>query len=102
VNDEEAGDITVVPIEDAIDLHPFRPLEIADVVEEYLAVAAAAGFTEVRLIHGRGTGTQRARIHALLARLPQVVSATEAPPDRGGWGATIVSLRRTNDPTSTG
>src|SRR5262245_50149255 len=52
----------VVPIEDAIDLHPFAPREIPSVVASYLEAAAAAGFHEVRLIHGRGTGVQRARV----------------------------------------
>jgi dsDNA-specific endonuclease/ATPase MutS2 len=61
-------------------------------VEEYLRAARAAGLGEVRLIHGRGRGVQRARIHALLARLPWVTRAYEAPPERGGWGATVVLL----------
>jgi len=89
--DEREGPV-IVPIEDALDLHSFRPEEIADVVTSYLAAARAAGLSEVRLIHGRGRGVQRARIHALLARLPGVVRAFEAPPERGGWGATIVIL----------
>jgi DNA-nicking Smr family endonuclease len=89
--DEREGPV-VMPIEDALDLHSFRPDEIPDVVTSYLAAARAAGLSEVRLIHGRGRGVQRARIHALLARLPGVVHAFEAPPDRGGWGATIVIL----------
>jgi DNA-nicking Smr family endonuclease len=100
--DEDADEVIVVPIEDVIDLHPFRPAEIADVVEEYLAAAVAAGFSQVRLIHGRGAGVQKARIHALLARLPHVLSATEAPPDRGGWGATVVCLRQTGGKEPTG
>jgi dsDNA-specific endonuclease/ATPase MutS2 len=81
-----------VPLEDSLDLHSFAPRDIPDVVEEYLEAARAAGFAEVRLIHGRGRGVQRARIHALLARLPGVVRAYEAPPERGGWGATVVVL----------
>ena len=82
----------VVPIEDALDLHPFVPREIGSVVESYLEAAAEAGFREVRLIHGRGRGVQRARIRALLARHPLVIEARDAPPDRGGVGATIVLL----------
>ncbi|HVN30418.1 MAG TPA: Smr/MutS family protein [Thermoanaerobaculaceae bacterium] len=81
-----------VPLEDSLDLHSFPPREIPDVVEEYLRAARAAGFSEVRLIHGRGRGVQRARIHALLARLPGVARAYDAPSDRGGWGATVVVL----------
>jgi dsDNA-specific endonuclease/ATPase MutS2 len=102
LDEEDPTEAVVVPIEDSIDLHPFRPSEIAAVVEEYLSAARAAGFSEVRLIHGRGTGAQRARIHALLARLPHVAAAWEAPPDRGGWGATVVRLVPSSDDSHTG
>jgi DNA-nicking Smr family endonuclease len=81
-----------VPIGDSLDLHAFAPRDVPAVVEEYLRAARAAGFAEVRLIHGRGRGVQRARVQALLARLPGVVRAFEAPPERGGWGATVVVL----------
>jgi len=83
---------TEVPLEDALDLHPFSPRDIPSVVEEYLRAARAAGLAEVRLIHGRGRGVQRARVQALLTRLPFVVRAYDAPPSRGGWGATVVEL----------
>jgi dsDNA-specific endonuclease/ATPase MutS2 len=83
---------TRLPLEDSLDLHSFSPRDIPDVVEEYLRAARAAGLAEVRLIHGRGRGVQRARIHALLGRLPGVVRAYDAPPARGGWGATVVVL----------
>jgi len=81
-----------VPIEDSLDLHPFAPQEIPEVVGAYLEAARDAGLTEVRLIHGRGRGVQRARVHALLATLSFVAEAYEAPPGRGGWGATVVVL----------
>lgn len=83
-----------VPIEDALDLHAFAPRDIASVVSEYLEAAHARGFAEVRLIHGRGTGTQRAIVQALLARHPLVAGYADAPPERGGWGATVVRLVR--------
>jgi DNA-nicking Smr family endonuclease len=86
------GAPVVVPIEDSIDLHPFAPQDIADVVREYLECARQAGFREVRLIHGRGRGFQRASVRSLLASLPYVVEAFDAPPGRGGWGATVVLL----------
>ena len=81
-----------VRIDDSLDLHAFAPRDIPGVVEEYLRAARAAGFAEVRLIHGRGRGVQRARVRSLLAGLPGVVRAFEAPPERGGWGATVVVL----------
>jgi dsDNA-specific endonuclease/ATPase MutS2 len=82
----------VVPIEDSIDLHPFRPDEIRSVVESYLEEALAAGFREVRLIHGRGIGAQRENVRSLLRKHPAVLEFADAPPGRGGWGATVVRL----------
>jgi DNA-nicking Smr family endonuclease len=81
-----------IPIEDALDLHAFAPADVRSVVDEYLHAAQAQGFREVRLIHGRGTGVQRASVRALLAHHPLVAAHTDAPPERGGWGATIVLL----------
>ena len=94
-SEEEAfgPDPVVVPIEDSIDLHHFQPREIPDVVDAYIDAALDAGFREVRLIHGRGKGVQRGRVQNLLAHDPRVERYQEAPPGRGGWGATIVWLR---------
>ena len=89
----DAAEPVEIPIEDSLDLHPFAPRDIPSVVEEYLQQAAARGFREVRLIHGRGTGTQRAVVQRPLRDHPLVASYADAPPDRGGWGATAVFLR---------
>jgi DNA-nicking Smr family endonuclease len=87
------GDAPVpLGIEDTLDLHTFAPRDVVSLVVEYLLAARAAGLREVRLIHGRGRGVQRARVRAALASLPFVIAAHDAPPDRGGWGATLVVL----------
>jgi dsDNA-specific endonuclease/ATPase MutS2 len=91
-----------VPIEDAIDLHVFPPREVASVVEEYLTAAAAAGYREVRIIHGKGSGTQRAIVRAVLARHPRVAGFSDAPAEAGGWGATRVVLSPPDRATSGG
>ena len=83
-----------LPIEDSLDLHSFAPKDVRPVVEEYLKEAAARGFREVRLIHGRGIGVQRASVQGLLAGHPLVERFFDAPPERGGWGATVVVLKR--------
>jgi dsDNA-specific endonuclease/ATPase MutS2 len=64
------------------------------VVDEYLREAHARGFTEVRLIHGKGIGVQRRIVQSVLAGHPLVAGFIDAPPERGGYGATIVTLRR--------
>ena len=83
----------LVPIEDALDLHTFRPAEIASVVESYLEAARDAGLREIRLIHGKGLGVQRSVVQRLLATSPHVECFADAPPERGGLGATIAWLR---------
>jgi hypothetical protein len=81
-----------LPVEDFIDLHPFPPRDIPDVVTDYLEAAHAKGFREVRLIHGRGVGVQRERVRSTLSKHPLVESFSDATADRGGWGATIAYL----------
>ncbi len=82
-----------LPIEDSLDLDAFAPKDVRPVVEEYLREAVSRGFREVRLIHGRGIGVQRASVQSLLAGHPLVLRFFDAPPERGGWGATVVVLR---------
>jgi len=89
----EPGDDPVeVPLTDALDLHDFQPRDVKDLVTHYLDEAQAKGYREVRVIHGRGVGVQREIVRSILARHPKVVSYADAPPERGGWGATIVRL----------
>src|SRR2546428_8600030 len=84
-----------IPIEDALDLHAFTPREIPSVVESYLEAAVEAGFREVRLIHGRGRGVQRRRVHAGPAASPLVERLAGPPPRRGRGGAPGAPLSRT-------
>ena len=88
-----------LPIEDSLDLHACAPRDIPDLVREYLTEWVRRGFREVRVIHGRGTGTQRTVVRSVLGGHPMVEAFTDAPPDRGGWGATVVRLRQ--DPNTT-
>ena len=89
---DEPADPVVLPIEDSIDLHAFAPKDIPSVVESYLEAARAAGFREVRVIHGRGKGVQKERVRQVLGRSEHVLHFEEATPDRGGYGATVVML----------
>ena len=80
-----------IPIEDCIDLHSFSPRDVWSVVEEYLRAAREAGFSEVRLIHGRGKGVQRADIQRRLREHPLVERYWDAPESH--LGATVCRLR---------
>jgi dsDNA-specific endonuclease/ATPase MutS2 len=86
-----------IPIERALDLHAFAPPDIPSVVEEYLIEAQAAGFREVRLIHGRGRGVQRAIVQQVLERHPLVVEFFDDTASQ--LGATIAILRSTSPET---
>ena len=80
-----------VPIEDSIDLHSFAPRDVISVVDEYLHAARGAGFSQVRLIHGRGKGVQRGIVQQALERHPLVAEFWDAPETH--LGATVVRLR---------
>jgi DNA-nicking Smr family endonuclease len=79
-----------IPIEQSLDLHAFPPRDVLSVVEAYLEAAHAASFRQVRLVHGRGIGVQRAAVQRLLAGHPLVRRYWDAP--ESSLGATVVEL----------
>ena len=83
----------VIEITDVFDLHTIPPRQVKAVLEEYLREAHAKGFHVVRIIHGKGKGVQREIVRTILGRTPFVNDWTDAPPDAGGLGATIVRLK---------
>ena len=93
-NDDDYLDLFPEPVEieitDIFDLHTIPPREVKPVVEEYLREAHRKGFRVVRIIHGKGIGVQREMVRSILARTAFVEDWTDAPPDAGGLGATIV------------
>ena len=92
-DDTPPDDPVVLPLQDHIDLHPFAPRDIPSVVEEYVWQCHEEGLREVRLIHGRGKGVQRRIVQSALEKNPLVESCHDAPPERGGWGATVAVIR---------
>ncbi|MGQ9645887.1 MAG: Smr/MutS family protein [Thermodesulfobacteriota bacterium] len=86
-----------IPIEDWIDLHTFSPKEIPFLLEDYLMECQAKGFSQVRIIHGKGKGVQRNVVHSFLRKSPLVESFRDAPLEGGSWGATIVFLREKSE-----
>jgi len=81
-----------IEITDVFDLHTIHPREVKLVVEEYLHQAREKGFRNVRIIHGKGIGVQREMVRSILAKTSFVVDWTDAPPEAGGLGATIVRI----------
>jgi DNA-nicking Smr family endonuclease len=82
-----------LPIDGVLDLHTFRPGEVAELVQDYLDACQSRGILLVRIIHGKGKGTLRRTVLAALERRSDIVEHHLAPPERGGWGATLVTLR---------
>src|SRR5438876_12413410 len=87
----------VIEITDVFDLHTIPPRQVKAVVAEYLREAYERGFRVVRIIHGKGHGVQREIVRTVLSRTPFVHDWTDAPPDAGGLGATIVRLKESAD-----
>ena len=82
-----------IPITGELDLHTFDPRDLGVLLPEWLAACHDHGIREVRIIHGKGTGTLRATVQAFLRRDPRVRSFRMGDEFSGSWGATIVTLR---------
>jgi len=89
-DDQDDSEAVRLPLEPFLDLHSFKPADIPSLVDEYLTAAHAAGLREVRLIHGRGRGHQRARVQSLLERHALVLHFWDAPESH--LGATVAQL----------
>lgn len=93
MSDDPAGEPVRIPITGELDLHTFRPQDIPVLLEAYLAECARLGRREVRVVHGKGTGTLREMVHAWLRRSPLVAGFRLGDERTGGWGATLVTLK---------
>jgi DNA-nicking Smr family endonuclease len=82
-------------IDDVLDLHTFHPKDIPHLLEDYFSECMKAGIFSVRIIHGKVKGIQKRRVQKLLQENSVVVSFKDAPLEAGGWGATLVELKRT-------
>ncbi len=86
--------VFVWPITDTLDLHTVPARDVVGVVEAWLEEVLAQGFVALRIVHGKGIGVQREAVRKVLGRTAFVESFGDAPMEAGGWGATVVTLRR--------
>lgn len=84
-----------MPIQDILDLHTFRPKDLPDLLVDYFEACIDEGIYFVRIIHGKGRGLLKKRVQELLIKNSMVKSFQDAPPEAGGWGATLVELKST-------
>lgn len=83
-----------IPIEDFIDLHTFRPEDVFDLLSEYFSECRNKKIFTVRVIHGKGQGFLKKGVMEMLKKSPLVESFNDAPMEAGGWGATVVELKK--------
>ena len=83
-----------MPIEDVLDLHTFRPEDVPELLYDYFSLCIEKKIFSVRVIHGKGRGILKNRVHGFLKKNSMVKFFQDAPAEAGGWGATLVELRR--------
>ena len=81
-----------MPVDGTLDLHTFEPKDVKDLVETYIDECLERGITEVRIIHGKGTGTLRRAVRVFLGDHPLVSSYDPGGAREGGEGVTIARL----------
>jgi dsDNA-specific endonuclease/ATPase MutS2 len=82
-----------IPIDGILDLHTFNPREISDLIKDYINACLETGIFEIQIIHGKGKGILRDRVHSILKKHP-LVENFSLDPGASGWGATVVQLRK--------
>lgn len=93
---EKNDEPVAIPITGELDLHTFRPDEVSRLLDDYFAECGKRSIHRVRVIHGKGTGALRATVHAHLRRNGNVTAYAICDANSGGWGATWVTLGKTD------
>lgn len=82
-----------VTVTDVLDLHGFFPEQIPEIVQDFIKNAKELKIHELRLVHGKGKSRLKHACYTELEKNPFVARFYDAPPERGGWGATIIELK---------
>jgi DNA-nicking Smr family endonuclease len=89
--DEELPDF--IEVTDVLDLHGFFPEQVPEMVEEFIKNALELKLYRLRIIHGKGKSKLKWTVHQVLKENAHVIWYGDAPPEIGGWGATIVDIK---------
>jgi DNA-nicking Smr family endonuclease len=87
-----------IPIDGILDLHTFSPRDVKDLLMDYIGACLEEDILDLRIIHGKGKGILRDRVQSILSKHDCVESFQQAPLEAGGWGATVVRLRKEAGP----
>jgi DNA-nicking Smr family endonuclease len=90
---KKQNDVIRIPIDGTLDLHSFNPRDVPELLKDYIDACLEEGIYEIRIIHGKGRGILRDKVHSVLKRYPPVIDFT-LDPGASGWGATIVRLKK--------
>ncbi len=75
-----------------LDLHGQRADEAIENLDKFLSDALLAGFEEVLVYHGIGTGKLAFAVKEFLKKHPRVKGFEDAHPSSGGFGAKVIKL----------
>ena len=75
-----------------IDVRGMRVAEAVETVQDFVDEAIMLGFSEIRILHGKGTGALKEEIRSYLRTVPLVRSAKDEHEEMGGAGITVVKL----------
>lgn len=75
-----------------LDLHGLRVEEALEKTDKFLSDCLLAGYDEVLIYHGIGSGILSRAIKEFLLAHPKVIRFEDAPPQMGGFGAKLIWL----------
>ena len=78
---------------DNVDVRGMRAGEALEVVEDLVDDALMVGVSEVRILHGKGTGALKEEIRRYLRTVDEVATIADDHADRGGAGITVVTFK---------
>lgn len=84
-----------LPIKGVLDLHTFEPRDVKALIPAYIEACLEKQVFNLRIIHGKGTGTLRSIVQSILAKHP-AVEWFGPETGAGSWGVTLVNLRKSS------
>jgi DNA-nicking Smr family endonuclease len=81
-------------VTDVLDLHGFFPEQVPEMISDFIDNALQLKLRRLRIIHGKGKSKLKWVVRKELEKNSHVKYFCDAPPEIGGWGATIIELKQ--------